>query len=430
MNDDTHPTPEAAFQRGVLLQQQERMADAAACFQQALALNPEHTPSLLNLAFCWMRQPETAAQAVEAARRAVALEPEHGQGFAVLALALNARAKDGQTAVIKEARAMAEKGVELEPDSPFTHTVLALLRLRLRDYSSAEQAARAALALDPEDTMAAEALSSALLMQRKDADNRSLIDYHLQRQPEDDSAHTSAGWQALMTGDHRKANQHFMEALRLNPMNERARSGLVESYRARSWFYNAFLRYAHWMNQFTEGRQTMILIGGFVAYRLLHGYLKTTSPALASALVVAWVLLVFWSHLARGLSGFLLLLDRFARQSLDRREFWEGAMVGGLCLLSVAAFVSGAILSLPGADFKPLYPLFAAITCAAALSNDHHLGRYFYAIAAAVATAGALYGSVYLFSGIKLPLAALGGLAAIVIGVVTTWLRTFRFLYA
>lgn len=427
---DHHPTPEAAYQRGRLLQSQQRYAEAAACYQQALSLDAQHTPSLMMLAFCWMDQPETVEKAVGAARQAVALEPEHGPAHSVLALALNARAKDGQNAIIKEGRQAAEQGVALEPDSSFTHAVLARLHLRLRDHAAAEQAARAALALDPEDTMAAEALSMALLLQRKDGDNRDLIDYQLQRNPEDDSAHASAGWQALMSGDHRRANQHFLEALRLNPMNEGARAGLVESYRARSWFYNAYLRYAHWMNQFTEGRQSMILFGGFVAYQFLRRALEKSAPVLASVLVVVWLVFALWTHLARGLGGFFVLLDRFARQSLHRCEFWEGLSVGGLLLLSLAAFVSGALQGLPGTDFVPLFALFAAVACAAAFANDHHFGRFIYAAAAVIATGGALYGSIYIFSGIKMPLGALLGSLAILLGVATTWMRMLRVWYA
>lgn len=243
MSDDFHPSPGAAYARGRLLQTQHRLQDAIACYKQALELDAHHTPSYIMLALCWMDDDATAPQSVDAAKRAVTLEPEDAFARSVYALALNANAKDGQTSAIKDALKQAEEAAGLDPDSDFSHAVLARLHLRLRDYPKAEASALAALSLDTENTMAAEALSIALLNQKKDADNQDLIRYQLERDAEDDSAHTSAGWMAVMQGDHKKANQHFMEALRLNPVNENARMGLIESFRARSWIYRANLRF-------------------------------------------------------------------------------------------------------------------------------------------------------------------------------------------
>ncbi|MCX6858489.1 MAG: hypothetical protein NTV80_26760 [Verrucomicrobia bacterium] len=430
MSDDFNPSPEAAFQRGRLLQSQHRLPDAIACYQQALSLDAQHIESYLMLSLCWMEADETTEKAVDAARRGVALEPENSFARSVLALALNANAKDGQTAQIKAALEEAIHAIIFDPDSDLAHAVAARLQLRLRNYPQAEESARKALALDTENTMATEVLSAALLLQKKDEDNQHLIDYQLQRDPEDDAAHTSAGWQAVMKGDHKKANEHFMEALRLNPMNEGARSGLIEAYRARSWFYNAFLRYCHWMNQFTEGKQNAIMIGGFIGYKLLSGYLKTVAPFWAYVVIGLWLVFALWSHLARGLSTFFVAMDRFARQALKPREFWEGVIVGWLILFSLSALILGYAYDVKDYAFAALAFLFASVANAAAFTNDHHFGKYIYNIAGAVAGLGALYFGVDCFAGIHLPAAFMGALIAIYTGVIVSWLRPFRILYA
>lgn len=430
MSDDTHPSPEAAFARGQLLQSQHRTQDAIACFKQALELDAHHTPSFIMLALCWMETEATAPQSVDAARRAVALEPENAFARSVFALALNANAKDGQTVAIKEARQHAEEAVGLDPDSDFSHAVLSRLHLRLRDYLKAEESARAALALDTENTMATEVLSAALLMQKKDSDNQHLIDYQLQRDPEDDAAHTSAGWQAVMKGDHKKANQHFMEALRLNPMNENARLGLIESFRARSWIYRANLHFCHLMNQFTEGRQNVIMIGGFIGYKMLSGYLKTFAPFWAYVVIGIWLLFALWSHLARGLSTFFVAMDRFARQALKPREFWEGIVVGGLIMLALSFLILGFVWDLKGYGFSALGCLLASVANAAAFTNDHHLGKHLYNIAGAIAGLGALYFGIAVFTQLLLPYADQAAIAAIYTGIGISWLRPFRVMYA
>lgn len=431
MPQDFEPSsPEACFARGRILHEQHRLPEAIACYKQALGLDPNHVPSYHMLALCWMQEDETAPQAVDAARRAVGLEPEDPFGRAVLALALNAKAKDGQTPAIKDALEQAKEAVSLDPDSDFSHAVVARLHLRLRDYPAAEEAARKALALDTENTMATEVLSAALLLQKKDGDNASLINYQLQRDPEDDSAHTSAGWLALMSGDHKKANVHFTEALRLNPMNESARMGLVEAFRARSSVYRLQIRFTHFMNQFTEGRQNLIMLAGFVGYRVLSGFSKGISPVLSSIIVGAWLVFALWSHLARGFGSFFLVMDRFARQALKPREYWEGVVVGGLIYLSLAALVCGWVLKTEDSSLAAIILLLAAVANAAAFTNDHHIGRHIYNVAAWVAGLGALYAGLAIFSGWHLPFASMAGLTALGVGIAVSWLRPFRVLYA
>jgi tetratricopeptide (TPR) repeat protein len=431
MSDDFHPSPEAAFARGQLLRSQHRTQDAIACYKQALELDAHHTLSFIMLALCWMNENETAPQSLDAAKRAVALEPENAFARSVLSLALNANAKEGQTSAIKEALQQAEEAVGLDPDSDFSHAVLSRMHLRLRDYPKAEAAARASLALDTENGMAAEALSIALLNQKKDADNHHLIRYQLERDPENDTAHTSAGWQALMEGDHKRANEHFLEALRLNPMSENARMGLVESFRARSWPYRMQLKFAHFMNQFTEGRQTAIMLGGFVCYKLLSAWLKTFSPSLASLVIGVWLVFVLWSHLARGFGSAFMVMDRFARQALQPREYWEGVVVGGLIFTSASCLLLGFVCRLDGiGGFPALVCIAAAVINAAAFTNDHRLGRYLFGLAAAFSGLGSIYAVVAAFAPPHfLPYSDIFGALILIVGIILMWLRSLNMLY-
>lgn len=427
---DSQPSAQACFERGQLLRRQQRHEDAARMFQQALQADPNHAPSYAMLALCWMREDGKKMQAVEAARRAVTLEPEDAFMRGVLALAIANSAKDGQDSVLQQARLAATEAVRLDPDSDFAHTVEAQIYLRLRKYPEAEASARRALAIDTENTTATEVLSAALLLQRKDEDHDHLVRYQLENNPEDDSSHTSAGWRALMKGQHREANKHFLEALRLNPMNEGARLGLVESYRARSWVYGGYLRFSHAMNRFSEGKQNAIMIGGLVAFQLLRRALQGISPFLASALVAVWLTLVFWSHLARGVGSFFMLFDGFARRALKPVEKWEGIAVGGATLTALLYLLGSWATSEAGLSMVALALFFSAIASAAAFTNDHHVGKYVYGVAAGIAGVGAV---VTLFS-LVLPfpqgVGEMSSTVAVLIGFVISWLRPFRVMYA
>jgi len=205
---------------------------------------------------------------------------------------------------------------------------------------------------------------------------------------------------------------------------------LVESFRARSAIYRLQLRFAHFMNQFTEGRQNMIMIGGFVAYRVVSTLLKDVSPLLSSALIGAWLLFALWSHLARGFSSFFIVMDRFARQALRPREYWEGVVVGGLIFASLGSVIVGYTWGFEESGYAALVFLLAAVANAAAFTNDHHIGRHLYNIAAGIAGIGAVYLATAIFSGQNLPSAQLIGTVALLIGVIISWLRPLRVLYA
>ena len=431
--DDIGTSAEACYQRGVLLHSRGRPAEAAEWFRKALAADPRHALSHARLALCLAVESGREAESIEEARRAVALAPEHPFLQSILALTLIDSARDGHNAPIEEGLSHAVRATELDAENDFAWAVRGHGLLRLRRYAEAEDAALRALRLDTESRLATSVLAAALLNQGKDDRHAELVRYQLDRNPDDPASHTSAGWQALRRGRHEEANRHFLEALRLDPTAENARLGLLESYRARNPLYRVFIHFSRWMSRFSDGHQNLILIGGFVAYRILRHALARVSPFWASLVMGLWLLFALWSHLGRSLGSFLILFDRFARRCLRRKEKWEGGVVGGL--------VAGSFVAL-GASFVPAGPdpsglrllalalVLTAVAWAAAFTNDHFRGRHLYwwaALAAAV-------GCVLQLANACLPdgpdwLAA-GLMMAVLTGVAVTWMRALRIWYA
>lgn len=429
-SQDGFSSAQAFYERGELLRAQQRHGDAATMFQRALQADANHAPSYAMLSLCWLREEGKKAEAVDAARRGVALSPDSAFHHSILALAIASSAKDGQDSVLKEAREVATHAVQLDPDSDLACTVEAQIYLRLRDYAKAEKSARRALALDPENGGAAEVLSIALLQQHKDGDNADLVRYQLENHPDDDSSHTSAGWLALRTGNHKEANKHFLEALRLNPMNEGARLGLVESFRSRSWVYRSYVRFCHAMTRFSGGTQMGIMLGGFLAYRMLGSWLMKVAPFWAAVLTAVWLTLVLWSHLARGFGSFFMLFDSFARNALRPRERGEAVAVGGAtmgALICLGLALSG---SFPSMGYAAISLFFSAIASAAAFTNDHYVGKYLYGSAAVVAGLGALVTVVDILMASQAVSGSEAFTLTLYTGIAVTWMRGFRVLYA
>ena len=105
-------------------------------------------------------------------------------------------------------------------------------------------------------------------------------------------------------------------------------------------------------------------------------------------------------------------------------------MVGGLIFASVSSLILGFAWHLGGeGGFAALVCILAAVVNAAAFTNDHWIGRYVYGTAAVLAGTGALYSMLDVFTGLNLPFAGEFGALAILLGVVTTWLRGLGVLY-
>ena len=100
----------------------------------------------------------------------------------------------------------------------------------------------------------------------------------LSRDPEDAYSHANQGWTLLHRGDPRKALEHFRESLRLDPDLEWARAGIVEALKARYVVYRWVLMYFLFMARFSERAQWIILLGGYLGYRMLINVAKSHPP--------------------------------------------------------------------------------------------------------------------------------------------------------
>jgi len=309
------------------------------CFYNVLAREPDNDFVYGRLALCQMSQPGKKRRALETIEEAIRLHPDEPFYFSVKAIIL-AELHRG-----KEALAAAEAAVRLNPDDTFALSAKANAFCAMDRWAEAEEWSRRALALDGDNAMAANILAHTLRMQGKRQLNTEAVERLLAADPEDSFAHVNAGWSALHSRDQGRAEQHFREALRLDPESDMAREGLLEAFRARSWFYRAYLSYCFFMQRYTEGKQWMIFLGAFFIYQVSRHYLESLNPVYAGVLVAVWLGLVLWVWLAPGIGNFLILLDRSARLALKPGERHQGIAVGGVfaggTFVTIAGLVSG-----------------------------------------------------------------------------------------
>ncbi|HVE16894.1 MAG TPA: hypothetical protein VNB29_09155, partial [Chthoniobacterales bacterium] len=321
-----------------------------------------------------------------------------------------------------EALKSAQAALELDPESDDAFAAQAAAYIHRHEWAKAEASARSALELNPENAVAANQLAHVLRLQNRLHESRDQISYMLAQDPEDADTHVAAGWTALQRGERQAAEEHFLEALRLEPGHEAARAGLKEAFRAKSPFYRAYLNYCFFMQRFTEGRQWLVIIGLLVIVRVARAVLGPYGWIATGA----YLLFVLWVHVARPVGNLQLLFDRVARHALDRREAIEGWVCGGGIVLGVPLIVMSIFT-----DFN--LPLILGATCVLAAFPFAYTftnvtwGRWLFgAIGGFVVTVG-VADAIAEIIGEK-PGEILGGLTALAIlsVIVCTWICNIR----
>jgi tetratricopeptide (TPR) repeat protein len=188
--------------------------------------------------------------------RWLSLHPDDAYGHALMAWTLVLQGRGD------EALRSAGEAVQLEPDWAYTHAMMAEVHERLNRHADAERSALEALALDPHHAGYHALLAAALLNQGAartrealraanaglvvDAGNadcarlraeallrlgrrqqaREAAALALKLAPDAPASHAAAGWIELRAGNLEVSREHLREALRMDPLNEDAASGL------------------------------------------------------------------------------------------------------------------------------------------------------------------------------------------------------------
>ncbi|PTY06396.1 hypothetical protein DB347_13295 [Opitutaceae bacterium EW11] len=315
------------LERAQLLLQQSRPADAEREAMLALAQTPEHPLAHAFLALSRSDQGK-AAEAVQSAQAAVGLAPDVPYFHYVLASVLHRADRDA------EAKAEVEEAIRLDPDEERHFGLLASIHLALRNWPAALEAAERGLALNPEDVGCANLRSMALVRLGRKTEAMETVEFALERDPENAVSHANQGWNCLHRNDPRRAQEHFREALRLDPELEYGRQGMLEALKARNPVYRGMLAYFLWMGRQSGRMQAVFIIGTYLVMRLMRGAAETR-PAWGVVLwplVIFFYLFVYLSWTSVPMFNLMLLFDRFGRYVLSRDERRASYWFGG-CLM-------------------------------------------------------------------------------------------------
>jgi tetratricopeptide (TPR) repeat protein len=322
MPDESFNTYQANLQRGRMLRTMGRSAEAEKFLQSAIGAQPDNAEGYYELAFCYCNWTNHHKQALQTIDRAIGLDPSRAAFFSLRAWILGNLDKN------QEALQTANQALEMNPYDILAHNAKARAYMDMSDWADAEAAARHALSLDTDNEVAGNILAIALRQQGRLEESQAVTASMLAQAPDDAMSQNNAGWSALQAGDYRRANRHFLEALRLNPNFDNARRGLIHAFNSRVWIYRMYFQYLAWMSKHKTGGRYAIVIVIYLIYRVVIGTMRAELGQQAQdwVFVAVTYYFIFFGY-GRSFANFFLLLDPFARHALGRNEILLSSFV-------------------------------------------------------------------------------------------------------
>lgn len=202
-----------------------RPVEAERAILDALTREPNSGWLYAVLAEARRRQGKLVAAEADA-RTAIGLAPEFDYAHNTLANILYDQER--YTIALKPCA----EALRLAPENPDYHETMALLLLGLERNKKARQSAEQGLKFDPEHVGCLNRLAVALRLLDYPEQAQAALERALQIDPEAAQTYASLGWLARNTLQYRTAIRHYREALRLDPTEPHASTGLRDTVMA------------------------------------------------------------------------------------------------------------------------------------------------------------------------------------------------------
>lgn len=319
--------------RADILLDQGRYKDAEDTIKQVLQLDPNNDYALAMLGRCYINT-KRYNEGVTVIQQAIALRPNNDFYFYLLGFVYY------QTNVYKAAKEQLGQAIELNPYHPEYFGMMAHVLLQEKEFEAALDKANEGLAIDPENLTCLNTRSIALNKLKRTEDAIATMQNALAQDPDNPITHSTVGWNFLEKGRHKDAQQHFLEALRVEPNYNNAKTGLKESLKSKVPPYKWLLQYSFWVHNSGKKVAQYMPIILFIAFRVLITVFKTndTTSGLAWTLGGIYLLFVVTSWSINSIANFTLLFHPLGKHALTNSEKWSAitvvaAMISGLCLL-------------------------------------------------------------------------------------------------
>jgi len=243
-----------------------------------------------------------------------------------------------------EAEQKAKFLLDMNPNAVESFILLGRIKFLQRYYDTALSLIDRALALDASNT---EGLNLRVRITESMGEHgkaRESIDELLQLNPEDPTTLANLGLQLINDGKVQEALDIFAQALSIQPTNSLARYGMKEALKSKFIIYRLFYHYNQMMAKLDSRRAWMVIIGTYIAARIVGQIAKNTSGIISTIMSVVVILVAvffFMSWVINPLMNLYLSSNKYGRLLLDEDEKKMGRVTGvclGIALLCLTLF--------------------------------------------------------------------------------------------
>jgi tetratricopeptide (TPR) repeat protein len=299
---------------------------------------------------------DSPKEALASAQKAVGIKPDISYYHSVLAITL----LDNNDK--SEALKSAQEGIRLDPGSDYAYMVEGHIYTTMRQWQNALSSAERGLAIDAEDMDLINIRSVSLSKLGKRDDAASAIDTALRNDPDNAYTHANKGWNLMHAGKYEEAMLCFRESMRLQPGNEHARQGIIESVKAGTIIYRPILKTFLWMTTLPPNTTFALIFGFYILSRFLR-VLQQSNPEYTPIFVVLqciYIFIVYLSWTASTMFNIVLFAHPIGKHALRPIE---KITCGISCTLLISGLTSLGILAYQLATSTPSQSLTYLALC-------------------------------------------------------------------
>lgn len=358
------------FSRAEILMRQGRYQEAGDLLANLLTRDPNNVHVLAMLAQVKLGQQEMKA-AEKLIDSAIGLSPQVDYLYYIKArICLQQNKYD-------EAENYLKQSIALNPADADYFALWASVKLTRKQYKESLELADMALETDPENIAALNTRSTALLKLNRKQDSFSTIEGALAHDPNNAYTHSNYGWGLLEKGNHKKALEHFKEALKIDPNLLHAQAGMAQALKARYLFYRLFLRYAFFMSNLTAKYQWGVIIGFYIATRIIQSLaknFKVLEPILTPVMILLAVF-AFSTWVITPISNLFLRLNPYGKYLLDKEKKTSSSLVGISLLVCIVGLILYLLQSDPAWLIVALFGFVMMVPLGSMFSATSHKNR-------------------------------------------------------
>jgi tetratricopeptide (TPR) repeat protein len=339
------------IERARILLKQKRYKDAEHHAGAVLQGNPKDADALQVIGHCRL-DTGRYEEAIKIFKQCLAENPEDDYVHYLTAFAYyRSRSSDNAVAFLNSA-------ISINPYASAYYGLYAYIMLDKNWYDEALEKANQGLAANASDLTCLNARSQALFRLKNKEAAYDTIREALNVNPDDDFTHTNFGWHFMEAVKHKKAREHFRQALRINPNNNRARQGYKESLKANFAPYRWMLMFSLWLSAKSKKARWAIVLVIWGSVRLLSGVSNAAGLGiLAYVLIGLYILFVIFSWVGTSIANIMLLMTREGKYVLTTTEKYVAASVAACLVSALALVIFGRYI--PG--MHDGYEMFAAL---------------------------------------------------------------------